>query len=76
MSEFRVAIEELSALPLVLVPVESRDLLQAAAVAQQHGLLTNDALSVALMRAHSLTHLVTNDDDFDLLTDLTVWKPR
>lgn len=76
LSEFRAAIEELSALPLVLMPVESRDLLQAAILAQQNGLLTNDALSVALMRTNSLTHLITNDDDFDLLSELTIWKPR
>jgi predicted nucleic acid-binding protein len=42
----------------------------------QFGLLTNDALVVALMRRHSLTNLVTNDDDFDTVPGLTVWKPR
>ena len=32
--------------------------------------------AVALMRRHELTHLVTNDDDFDRVAGLTIWKPR
>jgi predicted nucleic acid-binding protein len=40
------------------------------------GLLTNDALTVALMRRKGLTHRVTNDDDFDSVANLTIWKPR
>ena len=39
-------------------------------------LLTNDAMIVALMRRHGVTHLVTNDNDFDRVPGLTVWKPR
>lgn len=42
----------------------------------QDRLLTNDAMIVALMQRHELTHLVTNDDDFDHVPGLTVWKPR
>ena len=34
-------------------------------VAVQYGLLTNDALIVALMQRHRLNHLASNDDDFD-----------
>jgi len=31
---------------------------------------------VALMERHQLTHWVTNDDDFDHVSGLTIWKPR
>lgn len=40
------------------------------------GHLTNDAMIVALMRRHQLSHLITNDDDFDAVPGLTIWKPR
>ena len=45
-------------------------------ISARHHLLTGDAIVVALMQRHSLTHLVTNDDDFDAIPGLTVWKPR
>jgi len=48
----------------------------AAEVSKQLSLLTNDALIVALMRRHGIEHLATNDDDFDGVPDVTVWKPR
>jgi predicted nucleic acid-binding protein len=76
LTEFRAAAEQLAAWPLILLPTDGPILAQAAATAQQHGLLTNDALTVTLMRSHNLTHLVTNDDDFDSVPSLTIWKPR
>ncbi|MEN6450873.1 MAG: type II toxin-antitoxin system VapC family toxin [Thermoguttaceae bacterium] len=48
----------------------------AVAIAQQHQLLLNDAGIVAQMQRHGVTHLATNDDDFDRVPGVTVWKPR
>ena len=48
----------------------------AADISSEAGLLTNDALIVAAMRASGIRHLVTNDDDFDRVPGITVWKPR
>lgn len=76
LTEFRAAAEQLATWPLVLLPTDSTVLAQAAATSQQHALLTNDALIVALMRIHGLTHLVTNDNDFNSIPGLTVWKPH
>jgi predicted transcriptional regulator len=39
-------------------------------------LLTNDAALLAHMQALGMTHLATNDDDFDKVMGITVWKPR
>lgn len=53
------------------------DLLEAAALcATQYQLLTNDSLTIAVMEKLGLTHLATNDDNFDSVPGLTVWKPR
>ncbi len=35
-----------------------------------------DALIVAMIQRHGITHLATNDDDFDRVPDLSAWKPR
>ncbi len=46
-----------------------------AAVSQQTGLLTNDALIVAVMQAHGLVNLASSDADFDRVPGLTRYAP-
>ena len=74
--EYPLAMERLGIVPMTILPVDDQLLRSAAHLAVQHGLLTNDALIVALMQRHDLTNLATNDDDFDFVPGLTVWKPR
>ncbi len=51
-------------------------LVEAATLAsQQFELLTGDALVVAVMQAHGLTHLASNDADFDRVPWLTRYEP-
>ena len=76
LSEFRQAANELSGMGLSLLPADAALLAEAATQSAQLGLLTNDATIVALMRRHGLSNLATNDDDFDGIPGLTVWKPR
>ena len=49
---------------------------RAEALFAEHGLLTNDSIALAIMEHLGLTHLATNDDDFDSVPWVTVWKPR
>lgn len=70
------AARQLHTMPLQLLTADNRAILEAAELSHRHGLLTNDAIIAALMQQHSLTHLVTNDDDFDGIPDLSIWKPR
>ncbi len=74
--EYPVAMERLSIVPMNVLPVDASLLREAMRLGVQHRLLTNDALIVAMMQRHGLTHLATNDDDFDPVPGLTVWKPR
>lgn len=74
---FREAAAEIAAMEIPLLPNGGTELLrEATACSHELGLMTNDALIVAMMRRHGLTHLATNDDDFDRVPGLTVWKPR
>jgi predicted nucleic acid-binding protein len=47
----------------------------ATALSQQTGLLSNDALIVAVMQEHGLTNLASNDADFDRVPGLTRYAP-
>lgn len=58
-----------------IFPVDAGLVVAATAVSRQMGLLTNDALTVALMQAHGLTKLAGNDPDFDRVPGLTRYAP-
>jgi predicted nucleic acid-binding protein len=47
----------------------------AAMVSRQTGLLSNDALIVALMQANGLNKLASGDADFDRVPGLTRYAP-
>jgi predicted nucleic acid-binding protein len=76
LSHYAAAAEGLATLPLQLLPVDWSAIRACARVSTQHRLLTNDAMIVALMQRHGLTHLATNDDDFDAVPGIRAWKPR
>jgi predicted nucleic acid-binding protein len=61
---------------LEIVSVTLSHLMEAAVICATHGLLMNDATVVAIMRSEGIHDLATNDDDFDGIPDITVWKPR
>jgi hypothetical protein len=72
---FRDALVEILAIGMLIHPVSDEDVLRAAELAQQHGLLSNDALVVSIMRQYGVAHLASNDDDFDRVTGLTRYAP-
>lgn len=59
-----------------IVPCDTSMLPQTIALAQKHQLLMGDATIVAQMNRLGITHLATNNDDFDRVPGITVWKPR
>jgi predicted nucleic acid-binding protein len=73
---FRTAASELEVIAMPLLATDARMVVEAADLSLSHGLLTNDALTVALMRRNGLADLASNDDDFNRVPALTVWKPQ
>lgn len=63
-------------LPLQVEPITLPLLTQGARLSTHHHLLTNDALTLAVMMHLDVTVLATNDDDFDTISGITVYKPR
>ena len=59
---------------LVLTTDEAR-LHRAQTIRTRHGLLTNDSLIVAAMQVFGIHSFATRDNDFDHVSELTVYKP-
>ena len=50
-------------------------IVSAAVISQQTGLLSNDALIVAVMQTNGLTNLASHDTDFDRVPGITRYAP-
>lgn len=75
LSVFQTAVESVLQSKIRVLAVPSGLVSTAASLSRQHGLLTMDALILALMRAHPLTHLASHDARFDGLSGLTRFAP-
>jgi predicted nucleic acid-binding protein len=75
LSLFRLAVEKLlqSKVQILLVPPAM--LAAGVALSQQLGLLTNDGLIVAVLQAHGLNKIASNDDDFDSVQGVLRYAP-
>lgn len=62
---FQEAITQIALLGLNIATITEPHIAQAAAFSREHGLLTNDALLIALMQSQGLNHLASDDTDFD-----------
>ena len=72
---FEQAITSLPQLNIHVIPITQPLLEAATRASQQFELLTGDALVVAVMQTHGLTHLASNDADFDRVPGLTRYEP-
>jgi len=72
---FRQAIQDVSRYGLDVLLVAQDRLDVAAAISQQHGLLSNDALIVAVMQQHGLVNIASGDTDFDRVPGITRYSP-
>ena len=75
LSRFRLALDEIVAIGIRVLSVTGQHVLRAGDLSRQHGLLSGDALIVAVMEAHNLTELASNDSDFDRVPSLTRYGP-
>ncbi len=75
LTRFRQAIDEIPGFGIQVLPITMHLVSAAAAISQQHGLLSGDALVVAVMREHGLVYLASHDADFDHVPGLTRYAP-
>lgn len=75
LTRYRLALDDLLGIPLTILPVAATHVSRAADFCRRHGLLTNDALILAIMRDHGLHNLASNDTDFDRIPGIVRFGP-
>jgi len=75
LAQYRRSLDDLLAIPLPILPVTGAQVSRAADFSRLHGLLSSDALIVAVMQDHGLAHLASNDADFDRVPGITRYAP-
>jgi predicted nucleic acid-binding protein len=71
LTRFQVAVETVLQSRIHVLAITGALASAAATLSQQHGLLTNDALILALMHHHNLALLASHDADFDRVPGIT-----
>jgi predicted nucleic acid-binding protein len=69
------ALVKIAQIGVQVLPVLEQHVIQASQLSRAHELLTGDALIVAVMQSHALTHLASKDDDFDRVPGITRYAP-
>lgn len=75
LSRFQQAVHEVPHFGVQVLPITLPLVETATVLSRQLGLLTGDALIVAVMQRHGLTHLASNDADFDGVPGVTRYGP-
>ena len=75
LTHFQKAVEDIFQSRLQVLAIQPDLMLQAAMLSRQFGLLSNDALTVAIMQHHGITHLASHDADFDCVPGVTRYAP-
>jgi len=75
LTRFRQVVDEIPGFGIQVLPITMPLVSAAAEISQQHGLLSGDALVVAVMREHGLVNLASHDADFDRVAGLTRYSP-
>lgn len=73
---FQKAVESVLQSKIQVLTIPPALLSTAATLSRQHGLLTNDAVILALMQTHRLTDLASHDAHFDSMSSITRYAPQ
>lgn len=68
-------VEKISEMNIKIIALTNELIKKSAKIRHTEGLLTNDSLVVAALKDLRLVNLATNDNDFDCIKWLTVFKP-
>ncbi len=72
---FQGAVQSIVSSKVRVIAPSPQVVLDATIVARQHGLLSNDALIVAVMQHQRLVNIASGDADFDRVPGITRYAP-
>jgi predicted nucleic acid-binding protein len=75
LTRFRQAIDDIPRLGVEVLSVDRHLMPLAASLSQLHGLLTNDAVTLACMQDQSIVHIASHDSDFDRVPGIIRYAP-
>jgi predicted nucleic acid-binding protein len=75
LTRYRTILRDLRQARIDILPLTYRDLHASRTFREQHGLMVNDSLIVAVMQREGVTYLATNDPDFGRVPGLAVRVP-
>ncbi|MEW6608123.1 MAG: PIN domain-containing protein [bacterium] len=68
-------IGELKSSALSIVNVDYDIFYKSVEIGKEYGLITRDAIHSATCKTFNISHIATNDEHFDKVEFLSVWKP-
>jgi predicted nucleic acid-binding protein len=75
LSDYNQHVSRIAQMGVSIIPVDHALIEKSAAVRAQTGLLVNDSLILTAMQEFGITALATNDDAFDTIAGIIVYKP-
>jgi predicted nucleic acid-binding protein len=75
LNQFAASMADIAQSRLIILPITLPTVLASSQLARQVGLLSNDALTVAVMQEHGVTSLSSNDSDFDRVPGIRRYGP-
>ena len=75
LSQFVASIADLARSPLTALPITLQTVLSSNELAARIGLLSNDALTVAVMQENGIANLASHDSDFDRVPGIKRYGP-
>ncbi|NTV62228.1 MAG: type II toxin-antitoxin system VapC family toxin [Oscillochloris sp.] len=76
LNRYRSILRDLRQARVDILPLTYRDLHASRTYREQHGLMVNDSLIVAVMRRETIPFLATNDLDFERVPGLAIRIPH
>jgi len=73
--EYMEYIDKMKEAGMTIIDLKGSDMKQAVQHARDNGLITADAAHLAVMQRKSIHQIATEDSDFAVVPDITVWSP-
>jgi predicted nucleic acid-binding protein len=73
---YRTYINRLKDFGLKVLDLTDDDMKQALQISKTYGLITADASHVAVMQRTGIRSLASDDSDFQVLKEITIWSPE